>query len=243
MLIIPAIDLRAGRCVRLTQGRRDETKVYDSDPVAVAKAFEAAGAQMLHVVDLDGAFSETNAHNRQKLREIIGALKIPVQFGGGLRRLEDVETVLRTGTARVIIGTLAIESPEILATLVKSFGSDRIAVGIDAKAGKVMTRGWEREESTSALTLAQQVASLGVERIVYTDVTRDGMLQGVNLDATCAIARTSGLKVTASGGVSSLDDLRRIQAASACGIDSVIVGKALYEGRFTVTEALAASAN
>ena len=239
MLLIPAIDLRAGRCVRLTQGRREETKVYDGDPVAIAKAYEAAGAQMLHVVDLDGAFSENNSHNRQKLREITSALTIPVQFGGGLRRLEDVETVLELGTARVILGTLAIESPEVLKTLTDSFGSDRIAVGIDAKDGKVMTRGWEKEESTAAITLALHVSSLGVKRIVYTDVARDGMLQGVNVEATCEIARASGLKVTASGGVSSIDDLQRLKAASECGIDSVIVGKALYEGRFTITQALA----
>ena len=238
MLIIPAIDLRNGQCVRLTQGRKDAATIYDSEPVAVAKRFEQAGAQMLHVVDLDGAFSDPNSRNRQTLTRIIQAIGVPVQFGGGLRSIEDVKAVIELGVSRVVIGTLAVESPNTLKELVRLFGPDSIAVGIDALDGQVVTRGWEKEEKLSALELAARVASLGVERVIYTDVSRDGTLTGVNVEQTFKLARESGLKVTASGGISSLEDLERLRSVSDCGIDSVIVGKALYEGRFTLQEAL-----
>ena len=240
MIIIPAIDLRGGSCVRLTQGRKEATTIYDNDPVAVAQGFQKAGARMLHIVDLDGAFSESNSLNRAALASIVGAVEMPIQFGGGLRSIADVAGVFELGVKRTVIGTLAAESPETLKTLVQMFGSDRIVVGIDARAGKALTRGWEQNARVTALDFAHQVASIGVERIVYTDVSRDGMLTGVNVEETCRIARESGLKVTASGGVSSLPDLVRLKEAAACGIDSVIVGKALYEGRFTLEEALAA---
>jgi phosphoribosylformimino-5-aminoimidazole carboxamide ribotide isomerase len=237
MLVIPAIDLKEGRCVRLTQGRRSDVKVYDADPVDVAKSFEDAGARMIHVVDLDGAFEGPNSINRKVVRRIIRAVEIPVQFGGGLRSVHDVQQMIEYGAAQVVIGTLAAESPETLELFVQLFGF-RIAVGIDARNGQVVTHGWEKEGKISAIDLARRVADAGVDRIVYTDVTRDGTLTGVNVEQTCAIARESGLKVTASGGVSSLDDIRRLKAARSCGIDSVIVGKALYEGRFTLQEAL-----
>jgi phosphoribosylformimino-5-aminoimidazole carboxamide ribotide isomerase len=237
MLIIPAIDLREGRCVRLTQGRKSEVKVYDGDPVGIARRFEDAGARMLHLVDLDGAFADRNAQNRKVARRIIRAVEIPVQFGGGLRSVADVQQLIEFGAAQVVIGTLAAESPETLQTFVQLFGF-RICVGIDARDGQVLTRGWEKQEQLSATELARRVADAGVDRIVYTDVARDGMLGGVNVEQTCAIARASGLRVTASGGVSTLADLEHLCAASACGIDSVIVGKALYEGRFTLQQAL-----
>ena len=241
--IVPAIDLRDGRCVRLTQGRKDNATVYDGDPIEIARRYESSGARMIHVVDLDGAFAEANSRNRQVLRQIISQLKIPVQFGGGLRSLADVARVIEFGAARVVIGTLAVESPEILDQALRLVGADRIAVGIDVRNGQVLTRGWEKEGKQSALELAQSVALMGVERIIYTDVARDGMLTGVNVEQTCAIARGSGLKVTASGGVSSLQDIERLmntvsEEAGACRVDSLIVGKAIYEGRFTLEEAL-----
>ena len=239
MLIIPAIDLRGGCCVRLTQGRRDSVKVYDGDPVDIARDYEAGGAQLLHVVDLDGAFSEPNSRNRETLRKIVRSIQIPVQFGGGLRAVEQVNEVIDFGVARVVLGTLAVESTETLKKLLGMFGGGKIAVGVDAKRGTVVTRGWEKEAALSATGFALQLASVGVERIIYTDVSRDGMLNGVNVEATCEIARASGLKVTASGGVSSLEDIRRISRAD-CGIDSAILGKALYDGYFTIQEALAA---
>ncbi|HVF87697.1 MAG TPA: 1-(5-phosphoribosyl)-5-[(5-phosphoribosylamino)methylideneamino]imidazole-4-carboxamide isomerase [Pyrinomonadaceae bacterium] len=237
MLIIPAIDLKDGRCVRLMQGRKQDVKVYDGDPVDIARRFEDSGARMLHVVDLDGAFAGTRSRNRKVVRKIIRALEIPVQFGGGLRTVNDVQQLIEFGATQVVIGTLAAESPETLEKFVQLFGF-RICVGIDARRGHVMTRGWEREEKLTALQLAQRVADAGVDRIVYTDIARDGMLEGVNVEQTCNIARESGLRVTASGGVSSLADIEQLKGASACGVDSVIVGKALYEGRFKLQEAL-----
>ncbi len=237
MLIIPAIDLKDGKCVRLTQGRRDAAKFYDGEPVEIARAYERAGAAMLHVVDLDGAFRDRNARNREVAREIFGAVGIPVQFGGGVRAAEDVEELIGAGASRVVIGTLAVEAPDVLAGLAGRFG-EKICVGIDARDGQVLTRGWEKQGGVSAIDLARRVAEAGVSRVVYTDVSRDGTLAGVNIEQTRAVARETGLLVTASGGVASLVDLERLRAASDCGIDSVIVGKALYEGRFTLEEAL-----
>jgi len=236
MLILPAIDLHDGRCVRLTQGRKEAMKIYNANPVDVAQAFEAAGARMLHVVDLNAAFSRTNARNRQVLSELIRAVDIPIQFGGGLRSTKDVVEVIELGVTRVVIGTVAAESTGRLKTMVR-YARQHLVVGIDAKDGQVVTHGWNKQETLSALTLARRVSEIGIERVVYTDVVRDGTLTGPNIDQTCMIAGT-GLKVTASGGVSSLEDLKRLKAASACGIDSVIVGKALYEGRFRLPEAL-----
>ncbi len=237
MLVIPAIDLHQGKCVRLTQGRKDAATVYDGDPVNVAKAFEASGARMLHIVDLDGAFAETNLRNREVLGEIIRAIDIPIQFGGGLRAIKDVGLVIELGVARAVIGTVAVESPGLLMKMLDLFGSKHIAVGIDALNGKVMTRGWESQGSISALTLARRVVALGVGRVVYTDIQRDGTLTGLNINQTCMIAG-AGLKVTASGGIASLADLKSLKAVNNCHIDSVIVGKALYEGRFTLEEAV-----
>lgn len=236
MLIIPAIDLKNGQCVRLTQGRRAETKIYDGDPVEIAREFASAGARMLHVVDLDGAFAESDSPNREVARRIIEAVSIPVQFGGGLRSVADVRMMIDCGAARVVVGTLVVESAELLVELVKLFGA-RVAAGIDARDGRVVTRGWERQESVSAVELAERVASAGVSRIVYTDVARDGMLEGVNVEQTCAVARSANVAVTASGGVSSLAEIERLQVACEGRIDSVIIGKAFYEKRFTLAEA------
>ena len=238
MLIIPAIDLRNGQCVRLAQGRKDATKVYNADPVEVALSFEDDGAEMLHVVDLDGAFSEANSRNRRALRKILHTVGIPVQFGGGLRTIEDIFDAIDIGLNRVVIGTVAAESPETFAEMLAKFGSGIIVAGIDANLGQAVTRGWETEAEIDALTLARRVAAIGVERIVYTDIQRDGMLTGPNVEQTSLIARETGLKVTASGGVSSIDDLLKLKAAVESGVDSVIVGKALYERRFTLRAAL-----
>lgn len=236
MLIIPAIDLKNGQCVRLTQGRKAEAKIYDGDPVEIARRFEATGARMLHVVDLDGAFAESESPNREVARRIIGAVAVPVQFGGGLRQVADVERMIEYGAARVVVGTLVVESAELLAQLVELFGA-RVAVGIDARDGRVVTRGWEKQENIPAVELAERVAGAGVSRIVYTDVARDGMLEGVNVEQTCAVARRSQLPVTASGGVSALAEIERLKVACEGGIDSVIIGKAFYEKRFTLEEA------
>jgi phosphoribosylformimino-5-aminoimidazole carboxamide ribotide isomerase len=238
MLIIPAIDLRHGQCVRLRQGRKEHMTIYDGDPVDVARRFAGEGAAWLHVVDLDGAFAEDESPNRQTLQSLAAAIKIPIQFGGGLRRVEEVARALECGVARVVIGTLAVESPDTVGQLLALHGRDRIAVGIDARNGLVMTRGWEKAENLQATALAREVAALGVERIIYTDVMRDGVLGGPNVEETCALARASAVKVTASGGVSSLEDIEHLKQAEQYGVDSVIVGRALYEGRFTLAEAI-----
>ena len=252
MLVIPAIDLRQGKSVRLAQGSKDAVTIYSDDPVSIAEGFVNDGARLLHVVDLDGAFSESNSRNRSVLHEIIRSTHIPVQFGGGVRTAKDVEQLLEFGVFRVVVGTVAVQSPETLGEMLRLFGPERVVVGIDAKQGQVVTHGWATTQKVDALALSRRVADAGIERIVYTDVGRDGMLTGVNIEQTCRIALESGLKVTASGGVSSLEDIECLTtAARDCGlantrrsgIDSVIVGKALYERRFTLDEAISLAAS
>jgi phosphoribosylformimino-5-aminoimidazole carboxamide ribotide isomerase len=241
MLIIPAIDLRGGRCVRLRQGVKTEARVYDGDPVEVARRFVDEGAEWLHVVDLDGAFAETVSPNRAIIRRIARECGAFVQTGGGLRRRVDVEELVAAGAARVVLGTLAVEQPDLLEELAELYGA-KIAVGIDARNGLVVTRGWETQAAATATDLARRVAGQGVGRIIYTDISRDGMLQGVNLEQTRAVAQAAGVPVTASGGVAWLADILALNAAREFGIDSVIVGKALYENRFTLREARSAIA-
>lgn len=237
MIIIPAIDLRNGRCVRLTQGRKDRMTTYDADPLQTAEAFVSAGARWLHIVDLDRAFGVSESKNRRVAREIVSRFSVPVQFGGGLRTIIDAAEMIDAGVARVVVGTIAVENPAVMLELGQRFG-EKVCVGIDARAGDVMTRGWERKGTISAVALAKSVAAAGIRRIVYTDIARDGTLTGLNVAETCAVARTSGLQVTASGGVASCEDIRRLISAEEPLVDSVIIGKALYEHRFTLPEAL-----
>ena len=240
MIIIPAIDLRGGRCVRLTQGRASDETIYSENPVAVARRWYDAGAEMLHIVNLDGALGKGDRDNLKALERILYEVNIPIQFGGGVRTIDDVRRLDELGATRIVIGTTAIESPVILEHIVSEFGST-IVVGIDARDGIVAVRGWEKLSSVDAVTFAKHVADLGVERVVYTDIVRDGMMTGVNLEATREIAETSGLWVTASGGVSSLDDIYALKEIEDYGVDSVIIGKALYEGAFTLEDALDAA--
>ena len=237
MIVIPAIDLKNGRCVRLLQGRKSDVTVYNENPVAVAKEFAAAGAELIHVVDLDGAFNGAESPNRAVVKEIVETIDVPVEFGGGVRSLKDVQDLCAAGVARVVLGTVAAESPHLLKDFVDEFAS-RVCVGIDARDGRVMTRGWESATPLLAVELARSVAESGVERIVYTDIARDGMLSGPNIEQTLAVARAANVNVTASGGVSSLDDIKRLREAGDSRLDSVIVGKALYEGRFRFEEAI-----
>lgn len=240
MQIIPAIDLKGGRCVRLVEGREDSAKVYDRDAVEVALGYERDGASLIHVVDLDGAFLGKTSENQRIIRRIVEAVKVPVEVGGGVRSLDDVANLVENVGARyVIVGTLAVEQPEVIAEAVRRFG-DAVVVGIDARSREVATKGWTEATTVDALELARRMVALGVERIIYTDITRDGRLQGVNVELTRQVATASGAKVTASGGVASLDDLRRLREVEEDGVDSVIIGKALYENRFTLSEALAA---
>ena len=237
MQVIPAIDLKNGRCVRLTQGRKSDVTVYDENPVAVAQSFANAGARMIHVVDLDGAFQGGESRNRDVLAKIVETVDVPIEFGGGIRSREEVQHLCELGVARVVLGTVAAESPAHLREFVNRFSS-QICVGIDARDGHVMTRGWETATHVTAIEFARVVASCGVERIVYTDIGRDGMLTGPNVEQTLAVVRAANVHVTASGGVSSLDDIKRLRAVGEPLLDSVIVGKALYEGKFKLEEAL-----
>ncbi len=237
MLVIPAIDLKNGLCVRLMQGRKSEMTVYNENPIEVAKEFASAGANFIHVVDLDGAFNEADSPNRTVVRKIVDAVDVPVEFGGGVRSLEDAQQLCDTGVARIVLGTLAAESPESLKSFVHRFSS-KICVGIDARDGRVMSRGWETSTPVRAVDLARSAADSGVKRIIYTDIARDGTLGGPNLEQTLAVARAANVSVTASGGVSSLDDVKRLRDAGEPLLDSVIVGKALYEGKFKLEEAI-----
>ena len=240
MIVIPAIDLKDGRCVRLMQGRKSDVTVYNDDPVAMAKEFARAGAQMIHIVDLDGAFSETDSPNRTVVQKIVETVDIPIEFGGGVRTLDDAQALSDQGVARIVLGTVAAESPGSLKAFVDQFSS-KICVGIDARDGRVMSRGWETATPLDAVELARSVAACGVERIIYTDIARDGTLVGPNVEQTLAVARAANVRVTASGGVSSLDDIKRLRDADEHRLDSVIVGKALYEGRFRLEEAIQAA--
>ncbi len=237
MIVIPAIDLKNGLCVRLLQGRKSEMTVYNEDPVEVARAFAATGAEMIHVVDLDGAFNEAESPNRAVVRRIIDAVDVPVEFGGGVRSLEDVKQLCDAGVARVVLGTVAAEEPARLKDFVSSFGL-KICVGIDARDGRVMTRGWETATPLMAVDLARSVAECGVERIIYTDIARDGALVGPNIQQTLVVAEAANVSVTASGGVSCLEDIKRLRDAGDERVDSIIVGKALYEGKFKLEEAI-----
>jgi phosphoribosylformimino-5-aminoimidazole carboxamide ribotide isomerase len=239
MLIIPAIDLKGGKCVRLTQGREDAETVYSADPVAVATKWVACGAPWLHVVDLDGAFAGKPCQ-LELVKEIVAAVSVPVQLGGGLRRLEDIEAALRCGVARVILGTVAVSNPRLIREACYLFGGERIVVGLDVRGGFVAVEGWREETARSALEIAAEIREMGVDLVVFTDTTRDGTMAGLNLPAIEEFARGSGLRVIASGGVSSLDDLLQLKALEPLGVEGVILGKALYEGKIRLEEALAA---
>jgi len=229
--IFPAIDLRGGKVVRLLQGRADAETVYSDDPVAVAKRWVGDGAQWLHVVDLDGAFTG-EPRNWDSVRAILDTVRIPVQLGGGMRAREQVANALAMGVTRVVVGTKACESPEFVGALVKEFGN-RIVVGIDARDGFVAVRGWVEKTKWASIEFAQQIDQLGVGTIVFTDVSTDGMLSGPNIAAVSAVCAAVRNDVIASGGVSQEEDVRRLQAISTehPNLIGVIVGKALYDGR------------
>ncbi|MDF9407229.1 1-(5-phosphoribosyl)-5-[(5-phosphoribosylamino)methylideneamino]imidazole-4-carboxamide isomerase [Pelotomaculum isophthalicicum JI] len=240
MLIIPAIDLRAGKCVRLVEGKLDQETVYSDDPVAMAVHWQEQGARWLHVVDLDGAFAGA-PKNLDVISEILAAVKMPVQIGGGIRSLETVERLLELGATRVILGTAAILKPQMVSEACDKYG-EAILVGIDGRNGRVAIEGWGMTVNKSTLELAKEIQDRGVQRVVFTDIRRDGTLQGPNLEATGELARATGLKVVASGGVSTADDLRAVKKLEHLGVDSVIIGKSLYAGTVTLKEALAIAA-
>ena len=234
--VYPAIDLRRGRVVRLMQGDPNQETKYADDPLSVARRWQKAGAEWLHVVNLDGAFDERSHKNQnQAALERILTTRLRVQFGGGLRDLESIRRALEMGASRVVVGTAAVKDPVLVEAALETFGPERIAVGIDARDGKVRTHGWKETTSMSAVELARQWADKGVRWFIFTDVTRDGMGSGLNLEATVHLAQATGQHVIASGGVASLEDVRRAYQA---GLSGVIIGRALYEGQVVLEDAL-----
>lgn len=240
MIIFPAIDLKGGQCVRLLKGDMQKATVFNDNPAAQARAFEAQGFRWLHVVDLDGAFAG-KAANAQAVEAIVRAVGIPVQLGGGIRDAQSIERWLEGGVRRVILGTAAVRNPDLVREACRKFPGS-IVVGIDARAGKVAVEGWAKTSEIAALELALRFEDCGVAAIVYTDIERDGALAGVNVEATAALAARLETPIIASGGVASLDDIRALQRREGDGIEGVICGRALYDGRIDPKAALALTA-
>jgi phosphoribosylformimino-5-aminoimidazole carboxamide ribotide isomerase len=238
VILFPAIDLKDGRCVRLRQGDMAQATIFNEDAAAQAVAFEAAGFEWLHVVDLNGAFAGRSV-NAPAIRGILGAIKIPVQLGGGIRDFAGIESWLEAGVRRVILGTAAVRNPALVKQAAKVF-PERVAVGIDARDGMVAVEGWAEASSLSATELARRFEDAGVAAIIFTDIARDGMLQGVNIAATAALARAISVPVIASGGVSGVNDVRLL-IESGAPIAGAVIGRALYDGRIDAAEALAAA--
>jgi phosphoribosylformimino-5-aminoimidazole carboxamide ribotide isomerase len=238
MLIIPAIDLKDGQCVRLRQGAMDDSTVFGDDPLAMAQRWVRAGCRRLHLVDLNGAFAGTPV-NGEAVTAIARAMpELPIQIGGGIRSVQTIEHYLEAGVRYVILGTQAVKEPAFVAEACRRF-PDRVIVGLDARNGRVATDGWAEVSTLAATDLARRFADDGVSAIVYTDIDRDGMLRGVNVEATQEIASACGLPVIASGGISSMQDVRDLCAAEGAGIVGAITGRAIYEGSLDLAEAQA----
>ena len=234
MQLYPAIDLKDGKSVRLKQGEFKEITVYCDEPYKVARYFEENGASFIHLVDLDGAL-EGHSVNEETIKKIVASVNIPCELGGGIRTMEDIERVLSYGVNRVIIGTKAVKDPSFVEEAVKKFGADKIVVGVDAKNGMVAIEGWEKVSDKTALSMCLSMKEMGVCNIVYTDISKDGMLMGPNVSMTQELTEKTGMNIIASGGVSSMEDLRNLNNA---GIKGAIIGKAIYENRVTVKEAV-----
>ena len=237
MEVIPAIDLRAGRCVRLHQGDFERETVFSDDPVAMALQWQAQGGTRLHVVDLDGAASGEPTH-LGVISAIVSALEIPVQVGGGIRSVATATAWLEAGVERVVIGTAAVRDPDMVAEVCRDHGSERVVVSVDARDGKVALQGWTEASQVSVLDLAHRMADLGIVRLLYTDIARDGMLTGPDLATNAKLVEETGMAILASGGVSSVEDVRQLVAT---GVEGVIVGRALYTGAVILPEAVAAA--
>jgi phosphoribosylformimino-5-aminoimidazole carboxamide ribotide isomerase len=236
VILFPAIDLKEGLAVRLEQGDMARTTVFNHDPASQAHSFEEQGFKYLHVVDLDGAFSG-RPMNAAAVDRILDVVAIPVQLGGGIRTMADVEAWLEKGVTRVIIGTAAVRDPAFVKDAARRFPGG-VAVGLDARDGKVATQGWTETSAISALEIAQRFEDAGVAAIIHTDIARDGLLKGLNLDATIALAEAVSIPVVASGGLASLDDVRALMAPRARKLAGAIAGRALYDGRLNAAEAL-----
>ena len=242
MLILPAIDLRGGKCVRLIQGKADAETVFSDDPVAMAEKWQSKGARFLHLVDLDGAFTGSQK-NLDVVRKIASAVNIPIEMGGGIRDRAAVERVFQAGVQRAILGTSALKDPAFAEAMCREFG-DRIAVSIDARDGMVATHGWTEVGEKPAVNFAVEMEKAGVKTIIYTDIKRDGMLTGSNVEATKNMAQAlQSAEVIASGGVSSLEDIRALKIIEPLGVTGVIIGKALYTGNIQLEDAISAASD
>lgn len=237
MDIIPAIDIKNGKCVRLLQGRDDATTEYSSDPVAMAKRWRELGATRLHVVNLDGAFGRASG-NPEIVRRIAGEVDAKIQFGGGLRAMADIEAAIEAGVGKVVLGTIAIDNSLLLSACLRRFGPGRIIVALDAARGKVATKGWTEVTDRLVLDVAAEMEGMGVEEILFTDISRDGMMTGPDLSTLKLLAGNTRLKVIASGGISKNEDVLMLARAGLPGITGVIIGKALYEGKIDLRELL-----
>lgn len=240
MTIFPAIDLRGGKCVRLFQGDFGQETVFSSRPADVARKWQEQGAEFLHLVDLDGARSG-HSENLATVQDILAAVTIPVELGGGIRTMENIDAVLALGVRRVILGSVAVRDPKLVADACAKYG-DRIVVGIDAKDGIVAVDGWGISGDIEVITLAKRMKEAGVRTIIYTDISRDGTLSGVNVKATAELARESGVRIVASGGVRDARDIKALKPYERDGIEGVIVGKSIYTGSLSLPEALAIAA-
>jgi phosphoribosylformimino-5-aminoimidazole carboxamide ribotide isomerase len=237
MLVIPAIDLRGGKCVRMQQGDPEREKAYGTDPVEQAKAFVAAGAKQLHVIDLDGAFG--SGENQEAIAKICRAVDVPVETGGGIRTLTDAQARLSAGASYVILGTVLVEDERTARNIIATLG-DRVFAGIDAWGDRVSVRGWQEGTPVDRDALVQRVASWGVTRVIFTEIGRDGTGQGYDLDALREVASAAPVKVTASGGADSIDHLRALAQSAPANVDACIVGRALYEHTLDLREAISA---
>ncbi len=237
MIIYPALDLRGGAVVRLREGDPQQQFTFNRDPINAARAWVAQGASWLHVVNLDGAFSEAN--DNIAILELISLLGLPVQFGGGLRTLDQMQRAINCGASRIILGTVAVNEPQLVAEAVKRFGADAVCVALDARDGHITTHGWQQATDTTPAQLGQAMAQAGLRHALFTDVRRDGLLSGVNIEATVKLARETGLQVIASGGVSTLEEIEALRDSKI--VAGAVIGMALYRGHITLRNALIAA--
>lgn len=237
MMIFPTIDLRGGHCVRLYKGDFSKEEIFSDHPGEMAQKWERMGAKYLHVVDLDGARAGQSA-NLAAVREILDSVRIPIELGGGIRAMEQIDAMLSLGVRRVILGSAAVESPELVREAVEKYG-ERVVVGIDARDGIVAVKGWEASGGVDAVEFAKQMAASGVRTIIHTDIAKDGTLSGVNAEASAALAKASGLDVVVSGGVASMEDIKTVKRYEKDGLVGVIAGKAIYTGALDLSAAIA----
>ncbi len=236
MIIFPAIDIRGGKCVRLLKGDFNQETIFSDSPADMARKWQAQGAEYLHLVDLDGALAGSS-QNLAAIEEILKVVDIPTELGGGIRSMEQIDQLLAMGITRVILGSVAVKNPDLVREACTKYG-ERIVVGIDAKDGIVAVEGWGKSGNIGVIELAQKMKEAGVKTIIYTDISRDGTLSGVNVEATVKLAQESGVKIVASGGVKSLEDIKALKKQESVGIEGVIAGKSIYMGTLDLTAAI-----